>query len=49
MSSSGELMSMPATVGEYVKFRDYAGSEIRIQGIDYVVIRGSDCLAKWSV
>ncbi|KAH8048532.1 hypothetical protein JL720_15804 [Aureococcus anophagefferens] len=36
------------TVGEYAKFRDFAGSDVKLDGDDYVICRMSDCLAKWS-
>lgn len=45
---TGQLIPMHVAVGDFVKFRDYAGSEIRIQGVEYIVVRASDCLAKWA-
>ena len=47
MASNGERTSMDVAVGEFVKFRDYAGAEVRIQGLDYIVVKAGDCLAKW--
>ncbi|KAJ8609341.1 hypothetical protein CTAYLR_009294 [Chrysophaeum taylorii] len=47
LASSGTIMPMPVEVGYSVKYRDYAGSEVKIEGKDYVVCRMIDCLAKW--
>lgn len=48
IASNGHLTPIGIAVGEFVKFRDYAGSEIRIEGSDYAVVRALDCLAKWA-
>ncbi|KAK7247839.1 hypothetical protein SO694_00120016 [Aureococcus anophagefferens] len=32
----------------HAKFRDFAGSDVKLDGDDYVICRMSDCLAKWS-
>jgi chaperonin GroES len=48
-SSKGELTPVYVAVGEYVKFREYAGIEITIAGENYSVVRMVDCLSKWSV
>ena len=48
ISSAGEPVPMDVSVGEYVKFRDYAGSEVRVGGVDYIVVKATDCLAKWA-
>lgn len=48
LASAGSVMPMPVAVGESVKYRDYAGSDVKIQGVDYVVCRMIDCLAKWT-
>ena len=34
--------------GEFVKFREYAGVEVRIEGQDFVAVKLADCLAKWA-
>lgn len=47
LASSGTMMPMPVEVGDFVKYRDYAGSDVKIQSEDYVVCRVTDCLAKW--
>ena len=48
MASNGEVVPMSIKVGEFVKFRDYAGSEVRIEGENYIVVREFECLAKWA-
>jgi chaperonin GroES len=47
VAANGERTPMPVAVGDFVKFRDYAGSEVRITGISYIIVRAGDCLAKW--
>ena len=48
VAANGEVLPNPVSVGEYVKFRDFAGSDVKLDGDDYVICRMSDCLAKWS-
>ena len=48
IAANGESVPLGVAAGEWVKFRDYAGSEVRIEGSDYIVVRASDCLAKWA-
>lgn len=48
VASNGELSPMPIEAGEWVKFREYAGSEVRVEGEPYVLVKASDCLAKWT-
>ena len=33
--------------GDGVRFRDFAGSDVKLEGIEYRVVRGYDILAKW--
>jgi chaperonin GroES len=46
---AGNGVYMPPQVkpGDNVRFRDFAGSEVKIEGKEYVVIRAYDILAKW--
>ena len=44
----GASVPVPVEVGESVKFKDYAGADIRLDGEDYIVVRVPDCLAKWT-
>lgn len=39
MNSSGKFSPSPVAVGERVKFKDYAGSDVRIEGLDYVLVQ----------
>jgi chaperonin GroES len=34
-------------IGDYIKFRDYAGNEVTINGIEYTVVKMADVLAKF--
>ena len=47
ISSNGERIPMEIRAGDFVKFREFAGDSFRIKGREYIVLRASDCLAKW--
>ena len=47
MASNGELMKMDVQPGDMVKFRDFAGNEVEIEGKDYSVVRMADVVAKF--
>lgn len=47
VASNGELMAMDVAVGDMVKFRDFAGNEVEIDGEEYSVVRMADILAKY--
>jgi chaperonin GroES len=44
---NGSLMDMEVAEGDFVKFRDFAGNEVEIEGKEYSVVRMSDVLAKF--
>jgi chaperonin GroES len=44
-SDSGELIDMEVNVGDTVLFSKYAGTEIKIDQKEYLVMRESDLLA----
>ena len=48
VAADGASVPVPVQVGESVKFKDYAGADIRLDGEDYIVVRVPDCLAKWT-
>ena len=39
---------VPVSVGESVKFKDYAGADIRLDGDVLHRVRVPDCPAKWT-
>jgi len=47
MASNGELMAMEVTPGDMVKFRDFAGNEVDVDGEEYCVVKMADILAKF--
>eukprot|EP00978_Attheya_sp_CCMP212_P017355 scaffold46164_cov54-Attheya_sp.AAC.4 len=47
MASNGKLMDMDVEIGAMVKFRDFAGNEIKIDGKEFAVVRYTDLLAKF--
>mmetsp|Transcript_1643 Transcript_1643/g.2347 ORF Transcript_1643/g.2347 Transcript_1643/m.2347 type:complete len:260 (-) Transcript_1643:57-836(-) len=44
LASSGEFTNSPVNAGERVKFKDYSGNEIKIQGEEYALVRMVDIL-----
>lgn len=47
MAGNGELMEMDVAIGDMVKFRDFAGNEVEIDGEEYSVVGMPDILAKF--
>jgi chaperonin GroES len=45
MASTGELTKCPVKVGETVKFKDYAGNDVTIEGKPYSVVKMVDILS----
>ena len=48
MASNGELTSSPVNVGDKVKFKDYAGNDVSIEGKPYSVVKMVDILSSLS-
>ena len=46
-AGNGVYMPIRVAPGDNVRFRDFAGSEVKIGNKDYLVIRSYDILAKW--
>jgi len=47
MASNGALMAMDVAIGDMVKFRDFAGNEVKMGDKEYAVVRFTDLLAKF--
>jgi len=47
MATNGEMMAMDVDCGDMVKFRDFAGTEVIIEGEEFAVVRMTDVLAKF--
>jgi chaperonin GroES len=45
MSDSGTRMTLQVKIGDRVLFNKYAGSDIKIEGEDYLMMREEDVLA----
>jgi chaperonin GroES len=43
---TGEIIPMDVSEGDTIVFSKYGGTEIRIEGTDYLILRESDVLAK---
>merc|ERR1712087_231325 len=48
LNSSGEFSPSPVSVGERVKFKDYAGNDVTIDGKPYSVVKMVDVLCSMS-
>eukprot|EP00752_Nemacystus_decipiens_P002485 g2337.t1 len=46
-SSDGNIVPMSVKTGDFVKFRAFAGSEVKLQGVDYRVMKVDEVLAKY--
>ena len=44
MGEDGKLLAMDVKVGDRVLFSKYGGNEVKIDGIDYVIMRQDDVL-----
>ena len=45
-TESGEVIPLDVAVGDTVVFSKYGGTDIRVDGTDYLILRESDVLAK---
>jgi len=45
-SEKGEVIPMDLKVGDIVLYAKYGGTEIKLEGEDYMILRESDVLAK---
>ena len=45
MLESGTVAPMEVKVGDMVLFAKYAGNDVKVDGVDYLIIRQSDILA----
>ena len=42
---SGERVALDVAVGDRIIFSKYAGTEVKYQGVEYLIVRESDILA----
>jgi len=45
-TENGQIIPLDVAVGDVVVFSKYGGTEIRVEGSDYLILRESDVLAK---
>jgi len=45
-NDKGEILAMDVKVGDIVLYAKYGGTEIKLEGEDYMILRESDVLAK---
>lgn len=48
MASTGKLTKVPFEIGDYVKFKDYGGNDVVIEGKTYSLVKMVDILASVS-
>lgn len=46
-AGNGQYMTIQVAAGNGVRFRDFAGTEVKIEGKEYLAIKAYDILAKW--
>lgn len=46
-AGNGQYMKVQVKAGDGVKFREFAGNQVKIDGVEYIVVRAYDILAKW--
>jgi chaperonin GroES len=46
LAETGELVPLTVAVGDVVIYSKYAGTEIQVEGVDHVLLKDVDCLAK---
>lgn len=46
-AGNGQYMKIQVSPGDGVRFRDFAGTQVKLGGTEYLVIRAYDILAKW--
>lgn len=46
-AGNGVSMAIQVQPGDGVKFREFAGSVVKIEGVEYLVLKAYDILAKW--
>ena len=46
-AGNGVYMDIQVKPGDGVRFRDFAGSIVKIESQEYIVVRAYDILAKW--
>lgn len=46
-AGNGKYMEIQVAPGENVRFREFAGTEVKLDGVEYLVIRAYDILCKW--
>ena len=47
LAADGRPVPVPVDIGDFVKYRDYAGIEVKVSGQEYIISRFVDCIAKW--
>jgi chaperonin GroES len=45
MAGDGSVLPMPVSIGDKVKFMDFAGNEVEIEGEEYSVVKSEEILA----
>lgn len=46
-SASGQVIPLPVKVGDGVRFRDFSGADVKLEGVEYRVVRATEIICKW--
>ena len=46
-AANGNIIKLPVKEGDKCRYRNFAGSELKLDGKDYIVIKGYDVQANW--
>lgn len=46
-AGNGKVMQIQVKPGDGVRFRDFAGADVKLEGVEYRVVRAYDILARW--
>lgn len=47
-ANNGNLLPMQVNPGDGVRFREYGGNQVKIEGIEYMIVRVFDIVARWT-
>jgi chaperonin GroES len=46
-TSNGDFIPVPVKNGDGVKFREYGGTNLKLEGEEFIIVHANDILAKW--
>ena len=46
-AANGKLIPIPVEPGDGVRYRDHAGADVKLEGVEFQVVRATEIFAKW--